>query len=556
MINISIIIPHLLDDDWLRVTIKLLQESSPEISREIIVVDSGRDIPINLSQYKNILIDHHKNIIGPSEARMLGAQKAQGEILIFSDSHCLVASNSLGIIYKLAKEHNLITVACRSIASNSIGKGSRFIIPPDKPWVETVWAKGPITEGSKVYFLGGFYIISREIFKKIYFNPATIGWGGTEIFPSLRMASLGINSYYTTQTFIEHMFKKRMPSFYIDPNKPYAREWNNYSANLIHFPTKKEYFLSHLPTNIVEIFSKYEKQYTDCIQSETKIVQTTRTIKEESLWNAITQSQDNGCNCNKSNIVEKQIYIKQSNPIVKIEALYPKVSAYCPTYGRPELLEEAIESFLRQDYPGKKEMVILNDLETQKLIFDHPEIKIINLNARIIPLGKKFNETVKLCTGDILFPWDDDDIYFPHRFKFSIDHMINGCFHTAKKIDDKNKERKNKIIRCVSHCNLAISRKHFDTVGGYTEPTTDYCHMDQDFLKALRKHKLYTNIEIENKDIFYYRRWFTTKSYHGCELGTTNISTRAANIVTRKNLVGEYILNPHWNTDYTKIQVQ
>ena len=59
--------------------------------------------------------------------------------------------------------------------------------------------------------------------------------------------------------------------------------------------------------------------------------------------------------------------------------MLPKVSCLCPTYGRPQCLEEAIFSFLTQDYQGEKELVILNDLADQTLIFDHPDVKIINV---------------------------------------------------------------------------------------------------------------------------------------------------------------------------------
>jgi cellulose synthase/poly-beta-1,6-N-acetylglucosamine synthase-like glycosyltransferase len=38
----------------------------------------------------------------------------------------------------------------------------------------------------------------------------------------------------------------------------------------------------------------------------------------------------------------------------------PPVSCFCLTYGRPCLLEEAIHSFLQQDYAGPKEMIVLN----------------------------------------------------------------------------------------------------------------------------------------------------------------------------------------------------
>ena len=43
----------------------------------------------------------------------------------------------------------------------------------------------------------------------------------------------------------------------------------------------------------------------------------------------------------------------------------PPVSCFCLTYGRPRLLEEAIHSFLQQDYAGPKEMIVLNDYADQ-----------------------------------------------------------------------------------------------------------------------------------------------------------------------------------------------
>ena len=39
---------------------------------------------------------------------------------------------------------------------------------------------------------------------------------------------------------------------------------------------------------------------------------------------------------------------------------YPFISCKCITYGRVEFLEESIESFLRQEYLGKKELIIKN----------------------------------------------------------------------------------------------------------------------------------------------------------------------------------------------------
>src|SRR5947208_5700304 len=98
----------------------------------------------------------------------------------------------------------------------------------------------------------------------------------------------------------------------------------------------------------------------------------------------------------------------------------PPVSCICPTYARPEVLEEAIYSFLRQDYPGKKELIILNDYDQQTLAFEHPEVRVINVPTRFRTVGEKRNAAVALASHDLLFVWDDDDIYLPHRLSFSV----------------------------------------------------------------------------------------------------------------------------------------
>src|SRR5690349_243347 len=58
-----------------------------------------------------------------------------------------------------------------------------------------------------------------------------------------------------------------------------------------------------------------------------------------------------------------------------LEEIGMKVSCICATYNRPPhfqwLLEEAIESFLRQDY-AEKELIVLNDCPEQELLCDAP----------------------------------------------------------------------------------------------------------------------------------------------------------------------------------------
>ena len=56
------------------------------------------------------------------------------------------------------------------------------------------------------------------------------------------------------------------------------------------------------------------------------------------------------------------------------------ISVITLTYKRAWLLEEAIYSCLAQPKNILSEMVIINDNPESELIFDHPNVRIINLN--------------------------------------------------------------------------------------------------------------------------------------------------------------------------------
>lgn len=106
----------------------------------------------------------------------------------------------------------------------------------------------------------------------------------------------------------------------------------------------------------------------------------------------------------------------------------PKVSCICPTFCRVYLLEEAIESFLRQDYAGEKELIVCNDFLPQELIYHHKDVKVINLPERAPNLGKKRNITYENATGDLFLTWGDDDIHLPGR----ISRMANSLQQQKK----------------------------------------------------------------------------------------------------------------------------
>lgn len=231
----------------------------------------------------------------------------------------------------------------------------------------------------------------------------------------------------------------------------------------------------------------------------------------------------------------------------------PYVSCFCPTYARPQLLEEAIESFLNQDYTGKKELVILNDMPEQKLQYDHPEIRIVNSPVRISPLGKKFNECVNLCRGDVLFVWDDDDIYLPWRISYSIENMHDGIYHTRQAYFETGKNEFLEPGRNAYHANLAIDKQLFTKIGGYLE--VDLRGIDIDLMQRLKVFE--RSQELEEKNIFYIYRWSGSGSYHVSQWDEKSggITPAADEYVKKKMASGEcraglIQLYPHWSRDW------
>ena len=112
----------------------------------------------------------------------------------------------------------------------------------------------------------------------------------------------------------------------------------------------------------------------------------------------------------------------------------PRVSAICLTYNmedRAQVLNEAVESFLRQTWPNK-ELIIVNDDPNLALEFDHPQVTILQFDTRFATLGEKYNAGCFYATGEILCSWDDDDISLPWRMKQAVDKLKDSDYWNPK----------------------------------------------------------------------------------------------------------------------------
>jgi len=185
----------------------------------------------------------------------------------------------------------------------------------------------------------------------------------------------------------------------------------------------------------------------------------------------------------------------------------------CLTYGRPALLEEAVFSFLLQDYAGNKELVILNDCSKHHLSYEHPEIRIINCDRRFSSVGRKRNACVEYCRFDYLFPWDDDDICMPHRLSFSMKKLLGSGadFFKPNSAYIWNNGRITELIcGAFFHAQSCFTKDLFQSVDGYPEIESGE---DQVFEKRIFRKKR-TSTDIDVQDNYYIYKWGGSGSYH------------------------------------------
>jgi glycosyltransferase involved in cell wall biosynthesis len=226
------------------------------------------------------------------------------------------------------------------------------------------------------------------------------------------------------------------------------------------------------------------------------------------------------------------------------------------TYGRVEFLEESLHSFLIQDYPGEKELVIVNDYPLQKLVFDHPDVRIYNLDETFKTIGEKENYATELCRGDIICQWDDDDVAMPWHLtnvaKYFTDdvnilHWNPGVFYNNGQITD---------ITWIGNSGIVFRKSAWEAIGGHAIENAGY---DMTFVEQLNKYGGRTFAAPPKEEASWFYMW-GGRGYHMSGMGTdtsdrANVIERHSNhveVLRLKGLIptGDVQLNSHWKVDY------
>lgn len=125
-----------------------------------------------------------------------------------------------------------------------------------------------------------------------------------------------------------------------------------------------------------------------------------------------------------------------------------KISIAMATYNGAKYLQEQLDSFVAQTRLPD-ELVVCDDGSSdgsieilEKFKRCAPFVVYIHKNPSNLGYARNFERSLSLCTGDVIFLSDQDDVWFPEKIKnieqhFLLNHSVMVIIHDAKLTDDR-----------------------------------------------------------------------------------------------------------------------
>lgn len=231
------------------------------------------------------------------------------------------------------------------------------------------------------------------------------------------------------------------------------------------------------------------------------------------------------------------------------------ISVLMPTYGRPELLAEAVECFLRQTV-SDCELLVANDWPDQTIVIDHPKVRVYNLSERL-SLGAKRNLLNDLCSGSLVMDWDDDDIYLPAHIEHCLEMLSihrTGLF-AKQRWQWKYSGGKLCRISPAGYMHTAIMCKKLRVeLGGYADQTR---HSDLEFLLRIKDGgHLVGPGKFMHKPTFIQRYDSGRAHVSAGPTADESDADRHARIdreIASKGVTGKIHITPGWKRDYQQL---
>jgi hypothetical protein len=203
----------------------------------------------------------------------------------------------------------------------------------------------------------------------------------------------------------------------------------------------------------------------------------------------------------------------------------------------------------------------VNDYPQQKLIFDHPQVTIYNLDETFTTIGEKENYAIERCSEDLIAVWDDDDVALSNHLSniakhwkedTNIIHWETGVFYNEPSIT---------AIKGIGNSGIVYSKKVWEQIGRSPIENAGGDMTLVNKIHALgRQHVV--DVKMPDSEASWFYMW-GGRGYHQSGQGTDvpgkpNIIQRHSDHIESlrkagKIPTGDVHLNPHWNKDYAQM---
>ena len=211
------------------------------------------------------------------------------------------------------------------------------------------------------------------------------------------------------------------------------------------------------------------------------------------------------------------------------------ISCICLTYGRVSFLEEALQSFLAQDYPEDKcELIIVNDYAHQTLVYDHPNVRIINFTEQFSTIGAKVQFAIDQAKFDIIATYDDDDIGLSNHLQninelfvegTTVLHWAKGMFWNEPNISD---------IAFLGNSGVVYSKYAVEQIGGIPLENAGYDTTMVDRMHTLGIEK---TVWAEPAEPSWFYRWGTIHNPEDGDVGIFHQSGAGTDTADKPNIL-------------------
>ena len=201
--QVSVVIPCYNSERYILACIKsvLLQKQKPS---EIIIVDDGsRDRTLkvvneSIKKYKLIRVVQHKTNKGLAEARNTGLLVANGEIVVFIDSDCLMDPNLLKYVTEDFSDPQIVGVGGQEVV-----KTPRTIYDKYRKTFPQSWGENKIV--NPPFLWGLCFSFRRNILLKSGLFSSMFKTNGEDVDISLRLMKMGYKLLYDPRIKVNHI---------------------------------------------------------------------------------------------------------------------------------------------------------------------------------------------------------------------------------------------------------------------------------------------------------------------------------------------------------------